>query len=187
MNPYQILLYYYFTPLDDPAAIVADQQQLCTQLGLLGRILVAHEGLNGTVAGTVAATQAYMQAMQQHPQFRGIEFKVDAHHELPFYKLHVRLKNEIVNLSAPEELKPWEESGAYIEPEEMRQLLKDPGEVVILDARSRYETELGHFKGALTLDIDNFRELPDKLDELEHLKDRPIVTYCTGGIKCEKV
>lgn len=187
-KPYQILLYYYFTPLDNPAAVVEAQESLCRHLGLLGRILVAPEGLNGTVAGPRLATQTYMDHMHHHPLFPGIAFKVDDWHEVPFLKLHVRLKDEIVNLSAPEELRPWEEAGDYVEPEEMRQLLKaQPEDVVILDARSNYEHRLGKFKGALTLDIDNFRDLPHKLDELDHLKDKTIVTYCTGGIKCEKV
>ncbi|MBX3102723.1 MAG: rhodanese-related sulfurtransferase [Bacteroidetes bacterium] len=187
-RPYQILLYYYFRPLQEPQAVVEAQERLCRELGLLGRILVASEGLNGTVAGPRAATRAYMEHMRDNPLFPGIEFKVDDWHEVPFLKLHVRLKNEIVNLSAPEELRPWEESGEYVEPEEMRRLLREqPEDVVILDARSNYETRLGRFKGALTLDIDNFRDLPDKLHELEHLKDKTIVTYCTGGIKCEKV
>lgn len=187
MKPYQILLYYYFTPLADVPAVVKEQEALCRSMNLLGRILVAPEGLNGTVSGTVADTEAYMEAMRSHPLFQGIEFKVDAYDSVPFYKLHVREKQEIVNLSAPVELKPWEESGPYIEPTEMRELLKNPGDVVFFDARSNYETSLGRFKGAIALDIENFRELPDKLHELEHLKDKPIVTYCTGGIKCEKV
>lgn len=185
--PYRVLLYYNFTPIPDPEALRDEMENECAQLSLLGRILIAKEGLNGTVSGPVAATDAYMAWVKAHPLLSTTEFKIDPVPEHTFLKLHVRVKNEIVNLGVPE-LDVHRAVDNYVEPEEFREVLKqnDP-DVVILDARSNYEHEVGRFRNALTLDIDNFRELPEKLAELEAYKDKKIYTYCTGGIKCEKV
>jgi UPF0176 protein len=186
--PYQVLLYYRYTPIEDPEAMRQEQFDFCSSNHLLGRILVAKEGINGTVSGLKADTEAYMNYMRRHPVFQGIEFKIDpfAHHT--FNKLHVRVKSEIVRLGLGDrDVDPTRETGQYIEPHEFREILRNkPEDVVILDARSRYEFEVGKFPDALTLDIENFRELPQQLEAISHLKDKTIITYCTGGIKCEK-
>lgn len=184
---YRILLYYNFVQVEDPEAVRAEQESLCAELGLLGRILIAKEGLNGTVSGTYAATQAYMDRMGRHPLFHATEFKQETHEGHAFLKLHVRVKQEIVNLGI-EGLEVPDHAENYIEPDEFREFLRNPDpDTVILDARSDYETSVGKFKGALTLGISNFRDLPEAIDRLEELKGKKILTYCTGGIKCEKV
>ena len=186
---YLVLLYYRFVPVPDPEMIRDEQEAVCENLALKGRILIAGEGINGTVSGPREACEKYMDFMNQHPVFQGIEFKIDACENHTFLKLHVRVKDEIVRLEAENlelPLKPVN----YIEPEAFREVLKKAEtdeNIVILDARSNYETNVGKFKNALTLDIENFRELPAKLEELAHLKGKTIYTYCTGGIKCEKV
>lgn len=186
--PYQVLLYYRYTRIEDPEQMRIEQFDFCRQHNLLGRILVAKEGINGTVSGLKADTEAYMNYMKAHPVFQGIEFKIDPFDKHTFNKLHVRVKSEIVRLGLGErDVDPNQETGKYIEPQEFREVLKNKSEdVVILDARSRYEFEVGKFPGALTLDIENFRELPEQLEAISHLKDKTIITYCTGGIKCEK-
>jgi UPF0176 protein len=185
--PFRVLLYYNFVPVADPQAVRAEMESFCAAHGLLGRILVAHEGINGTVSGPVEATQQYMDFMAQHPIFHSTQFKIDAVEDHTFIKLHVRVKNEIVHLGV-EDLDMTQPVDNYVEPDEWREMLKaDDPEVIILDARSNYETEVGRFKNAISLDIENFRELPDKLSELAQYKDKKIYTYCTGGIKCEKV
>lgn len=185
--PFQVLLYYNFTPVPDPEAARKEMEDFCLANNLLGRILIAPEGLNGTVSGTIADTQAYMDWLGQHPIFHATAFKIDPIEDHPFLKLHIRVKEEIVHLGN-DGLDTTAPVSNYVEPEEFREVLKNGGEdIVILDARSNYETAVGKFKGAMTLDIDNFRELPDALDELEALRDKKIYTYCTGGIKCEKV
>jgi UPF0176 protein len=184
---YQVLLYYRYVPITDLEAVREAQEALCTRLNLLGRILIAKEGINGTVSGLKADTEAYMEAMKADPVFPGIEFKIDAHDAHTFLKLHVRVKQEIVNISVADLSIP-STADNYVEPEEWKRIMREkPEDVVILDARSNYETEVGRFKGALILDIENFRELPEKLKEMEELKGKSIYTYCTGGIKCEKV
>lgn len=184
---YTVLLYYRFIPIPDTDAIIKEQEEICEKFNLRGRILVAPEGINGTVSGLHDDAQKYMEFMKSHPGFDGIEFKIDKHDQHVFNKTHVRFKPEIVHFGFPD-LPVALKADNYVEPDEWLKMMNSNDEdVVILDARSKYETEVGKFKGAVTLDIDNFRELPEKLDELEQYKDKKIYTYCTGGIKCEKV
>jgi UPF0176 protein len=186
---YQILLYYRFCAIEDPEAVRDAQENLCEQLNLKGRILIAGEGINGTVSGLKADTEAYMACMQEDPLFRGIEFKIDPFDRHAFLKLHVRVKDEIVRFEV-EGIRPWDKTAPYIEPEAFRDVLKQAEtdeNILILDARSKYEHEVGKFRNALTLDIENFRDLPDQVETLKAYRDKTIYTYCTGGIKCEKV
>ncbi|MCS6904564.1 MAG: rhodanese-related sulfurtransferase [Bacteroidia bacterium] len=183
-NLYQVLLYYKFVEIPDPVAYRDEHFGLCQELGLKGRILIAKEGINGTVSGTKEATDAYMNYMLNHPYFEGIEFKVDEHYEHAFHKLHVRCKDELVNLGAPF-IPP---AAPYIEPEEMLAILEEePEDVVIIDTRSDYEYNVGKFKNAIGFNIHHFRDIHAYLDEFEKYKDKKIVTYCTGGIRCEKL
>ncbi len=181
-----VLLYYCYTKIADPEAFREEHHQLCLDLNLRGRIIIASEGLNGTVSGSQQACEAYMEAVTSDPRFSHTEFKVDVNDKPAFEKLHVRVKPEIVH-SSLNSIDPNERTGKYIEPEEFRQVLRDEDEdTVILDVRSNYEHMIGKFKNAVTLDIDNFRDFPDKIEELKKFKDKKVITYCTGGIKCEK-
>lgn len=183
---YSILLYYCYTHIEDPEDFREQHHLFCIENNLRGRIIVATEGLNGTVSGLHEDCQKYMTHVLADPRFASTEFKVEAHHEMAFAKLHVRHKPEIVHAGL-HTIDPTKRTGEYVEPEEFRQLLKEEdNNTVILDVRSNYEHYLGKFKNARTLDIDNFREFPDKIEELRDIKDKKIVTYCTGGIKCEK-
>ncbi len=184
---YQVLLYYNFVTVPDPEAARVEMENFCREHQLRGRILIAREGLNGTLSGRISDTIAYMDWLGQHPVFHETEFKVDPVEHQAFLKLHVRVKDEIVHFGV-KGLDFGSNLDNYVEPDEFRKALRSDDEgIVILDARSNYEHKVGKFKGALTLDIDNFRELPEALEGLEHLKDKKIYTYCTGGIKCEKV
>jgi UPF0176 protein len=181
---FQILLYYCYAEIKDPEQFREEHHLFCLDHDLRGRIIVAHEGLNGTVSGTKEATDFYMQTLHSDPRFASIDFKVDAYHEHAFQKLHVRVKPEIVH-SSLSHIDPNVRTGKHLSPIEFK-AMKDREDVVVLDVRSDYEHELGHFKNALTLDIENFRDFPEKVKELEALKNKKILTYCTGGIKCEK-
>ena len=185
-NDYLVLLYYCYTIIEDSEAFREEHHLLCLNLNLRGRIIVANEGLNGTVSGLREDCEAYMQAVKADTRFEQLEFKIEAHQEIAFAKLHVRVKPEIVH-SSLHTINPNTQTGTYVEPEEFRQILKEKDEdTVILDVRSNYEHEVGKFKDAITLDIDNFRDFPDKINELEQYRDKKVITYCTGGIKCEK-
>jgi UPF0176 protein len=156
-------------------------------LELVGRIIVADEGLNGTVSGTKASCEAYMNHLKAIPAFESAEFKIDDVEEPSFIKMHCRYKSEIVHsgLRDPGIINPQEKTGIHLEPKEFLEM-KDRDDVVILDVRSNYEHALGKFKNAVTLDIDNFRDFPAMINALAQYKDKKIITYCTGGIKCEK-
>ncbi len=183
MKPYRVLLYYVYSPIDNPVQYREEHHLLCLRLNLLGRVIVAAEGLNGTVSGLAADCAAYMAALHADPRFGGIDFKVDETDGHTFQKLHVRIKSEIVHSDLP--VDPRRQTGIHLEPDAFLQLKDDP-DVVLVDMRSNYEHAVGKFKGAVTFDMENLRELPDHLREIEHLRDKKIITYCTGGIKCEK-
>ena len=184
MKDYSILLYYYYAPIADPEAFREEHHLLCLELNLLGRIIIAAEGLNGTVSGLRADCEKYMAAVKADLRFADIDFKVEPADAHVFTKLHVRHKPEIVH-SSLRHLNPQGNTGIHLTPAEFKEM-KDQEDVVLLDVRSDYEHLVGKFKNALTLDMENFRDFPEKVAELEALKDKKILTYCTGGVKCEK-
>ena len=156
----------------------------CKDLELKGRILVSGEGINGTVSGTVAATDKYMETLKADPHFEGITFKVDEAEGHAFKKCMPR--NEIVALDLEDDVDPNELTGKYLSPKEFKQALLDD-DTIVIDARNDYEFDLGHFRGAVRPNITRFRDLPDWIKEnKEQFMDKKIVTYCTGGIRCEK-
>ena len=183
---YQVLLYYQYVPIENPEVFRDEHMKLCTKLGLLGRIIVASEGINGTVSGTYEATQAYMEVLHNDLRFESMPFKVDAASGNAFDKMHVRVKPELVNLSLEEDVNPLKLTGEYLKPEEFNEKMKHD-DVLIIDARNDYEFDLGHFEGAIKPDIKTFRELPQWIkDNKELLDGKEILTYCTGGVRCEK-
>src|SRR5476651_1083143 len=187
MEKYQTLLYYCYSTISDAEQFAADHLKFCKSLNLVGRIIVAEEGLNGTVSGTAESCAAYMEAIHADERFTKTDFKIDDVAEPSFVKMHVRAKSEIVHsgLRDPRIIDPNRQTGKHLEPTEFL-AMKDRDDVVILDVRSDYEHSLGHFKNAVRLDIENFRDFPAKINELAKFKDKKILTYCTGGIKCEK-
>jgi UPF0176 protein len=180
---FQVLLYYIYTPITNADEYRDQHHKYCVENNILGRIIVSEEGLNGTVSGLKADTEAYMRWLHADVRFANIDFKVEACAEHTFQKLHVRSKNEIVNSDLP--VDPLVQTGKHLEPAEFKALKDDPN-VVLIDMRSNYEHSMGKFKGAITFDMENLRELPDHMEEIAHLKDKKVITYCTGGIKCEK-
>ncbi len=180
---YQVLLYYIYVSIENAAQYRDEHHLYCVENNLLGRIIVSEEGLNGTVSGAVEDCHKYMTWLHADERFKTIDFKVDFTDGHTFQKLHVRLKNEIVNSDLP--VNPTVKTGKHLEPEEFK-ALKDNEDVVLIDMRSNYEHQMGKFKGAITFDMENLRELPDHMVEIAHLKNKKIITYCTGGIKCEK-
>ncbi|WP_284140863.1 MULTISPECIES: rhodanese-related sulfurtransferase [unclassified Virgibacillus] len=183
---YRVLLYYHYVTIEDPEAFAAEHLQFCKETGLKGRILVAHEGINGTVSGTIEQTDAYMEMMHNDPRFKEMVFKMDLHEGHAFKKMHVRPRKELVTLRLEDDINPKEITGNYLEPKAFFEAMQDENTIVI-DARNDYEYDLGHFRGAVRPDIHTFRELPDWIREnKELLEGKRILTYCTGGIRCEK-
>lgn len=187
MIKYQTLLYYCYSRIEDAEQFASNHLQFCKSLNLVGRIIVADEGLNGTVSGTVESCKTYMDTLHADPRFSKIDFKIDDVEEPSFIKMHCRYKAEIVHsgLRDPGIINPEEKTGIHLEPADFVKM-KDNQDVVIVDVRSNYEHSIGRFKNAVTFDIENFRDFPAMINELAQYKDKKIVTYCTGGIKCEK-
>ena len=183
---YRVLLYYQYVPIENGETFAQKHLADCRELGLKGRILVADEGINGTVSGTIEQTNAYMELMKNDPRFSSTIFKIDEAEQNAFKKMHVRYRPELVNLSLEDDVNPLELTGAYLDPKEFREAMLDENTVVI-DARNDYEFDLGHFRGAIRPEIRSFRELPQWIrDNKEQFMEKRVLTYCTGGIRCEK-
>ncbi|MFC5590348.1 rhodanese-related sulfurtransferase [Sporosarcina soli] len=185
-NSYRVLLYYKYVPVEDPETFAAEHLAACKEIGLKGRILVGTEGINGTCSGTIEQTDAYMELLRSDERFSDIVFKIDEADGHAFKKMHVRPRKEIVNLSLEEDINPNELTGKRLSPEEWFKQMQEE-DTIIIDARNDYEFDLGHFRGAVRPDIENFRDLPEWIQEnREMFEGKKILTYCTGGIRCEK-
>ncbi len=188
----RILLYYCFTPIADPTAIMLWQRALCEKLGLTGRILISKHGINGTVGGTIASCKAYTKATRQYPGFKKMEFKWSEGGAEDFPKLSVKVRDEIVAFGAPEELKVDENGvvggGVHLKPQQVNDLVAERGdEVVFFDGRNAMEAEIGKFKNAVVPDVNTTHDFIRELEsgKYDWMKDKPVVSYCTGGIRCE--
>ncbi|REK76733.1 rhodanese-related sulfurtransferase [Paenibacillus paeoniae] len=186
-QPYRILLYYKYVTIADYEAFAAEHLAYCKALDVKGRILIAEEGINGTLSGTIEQTDAYIAHMRSNPLFSDVVFKIDETDQHAFKKLFVRPKKELVTLRYPTPLDPNVISGKRLSPEQFyEQLQRD--DVVIIDGRNDYEYDLGHFRGAIRPTVESFREFPEWIrNNLPDAKDKTILTYCTGGIRCEKL
>lgn len=184
---YRVLLYYKYVHIEDYEQFAEEHLEFCKNLGVKGRILVAEEGINGTLSGTVEQTNVYMDTLRRDPRFSDIEFKVDEADSHAFKKIFVRPRNEIVSLKLEEDVDPNQLTGEYLEPKAFYEEMQRD-DVIVLDARNEYEHRIGHFRNALKPDINAFRELPGWIEEhLADKKDKKVLAYCTGGIRCEKL
>jgi len=182
---------YRFVRIDEPALVVARVRELCEGLGLMGTVLVAPEGINLFLAGVPAAIHEFLGQFGRDPRFAGLEVKFSDSDAIPFRRLRVKLKREIITFRK-EELAPGEGRAQSLSPGQLRDWLRqgqdDRGrELVLLDTRNRQEVAFGTFEGALTLPIDRFTDLPQALEaHRERLRGKTVVSFCTGGIRCEK-
>lgn len=188
MSAYKILLYYKYVKFDQPAALRTAQKQLCQRLNLKGRILVSEEGINGTLAGLVADVDEYMAVTQSVTGLEDLEWKISWADEQVFPKLRVVVRDEIVTLGLRKKGSDVAISNKadYIEPTELAALYESGKDFLIIDARNKYEAKIGKFKNAVIPPIENFREFPAFVETIKEFKDKEIVTYCTGGVRCEK-
>ena len=181
---FPVILFYKYVPIADPVALVAAHRELGTRLGLKGRVLIAAEGINGTLAGPPKGVAEYRAALQADARFADMEIKTTPGDAQTFPKLVVKVRPEIVTLGAPVPLAP--DLDNHLSPAEWKQTLETEPDVVVLDVRNRYEYDAGHFEEAVKCDIEFFRELPAYVEKLRGLKERKVLMYCTGGIRCEK-
>ncbi|WP_391206300.1 rhodanese-related sulfurtransferase [Psychrobacillus sp. L4] len=185
-HAYRVLLYYKYVPIEDPVTFAQEHLAACKEIGLKGRILVSNEGMNGTCSGTIEQTDAYMDMMKADVRFADMVYKIDETEGHAFKKMHVRPKQEIVHLGLEEDINPNELTGKYLSPKEFFEQMQAE-DTIVIDARNDYEFDLGHFRGAIRPDIRNFRDLPEwMLENKEMFEGKKVLTYCTGGIRCEK-
>jgi len=186
-SPYRILLFYKYVSIEDTELFAQEHLAYCKSLGLKGRILVAQEGINGTVSGTVEQTSTYMDYMHSLPMFEDLIFKIDEAETHAFQKMFVRPKKELVTFRLEDDVDPNSLTGKHLKPEQFYDMLQRD-DVIILDGRNDYEFDIGHFRGAIRPEVEAFREFPEWIREnMAEYKERPILTYCTGGIRCEKL
>ncbi|MFM9851299.1 MAG: rhodanese-related sulfurtransferase [Sphingomonadaceae bacterium] len=177
---------YHFAPFDDPAALQGPLLELCRAQGVKGTILLAREGINGTIAGEGDAIAAVIAHIRALPGCAALDVKYSHAPEMPFLRLKVRLKNEIVTLGVPG-IDPSRDVGRYVEPAEWNALISDPT-VIVIDTRNDYEVAIGSFKGAINPKTPTFRDFPAWFREHRAaLPAKPrVAMFCTGGIRCEK-
>jgi UPF0176 protein len=184
---YRVLLYYKYVKIDNPEFLAEEHLEYCRNLGLRGRILISPEGINGTCSGSYNRIQKYMEHMTTDARFKDMEYKIDEVDGHVFKKMHVRYKKELVTFRLHEELDPNEISGIHLKPKDWLEKLQ-MDDVIILDGRTDYEFDLGHFRNAIRPPLKSFREFPEwvKNDFIKN-KDKVVLTYCTGGVRCEKL
>lgn len=180
---YPVILFYKYIAIADAESFAAEQRRLCESLGLKGRILIAAEGINGTLAGPEEGVNRYVAALRTDARFADIEIKVSAGDAGTFPKLVVKVRSEIVTLNAGA-IVPDKDN--QLSPAEWKRMMEEDPEAVLLDIRNRFESDAGKFEMAVVCDIEHFRELPQYVGRLESLKDKTVLMYCTGGIRCEK-
>jgi len=186
----KILLFYIFTPLTDPHAVRLWQRDLCEFLGLGGRIIISKDGINGTVGGELRAVKRYVRKTREYGPFATIDFKWSEGNGGDFPRLSVRVRDELVSFGAPGELRVDDRGvvggGTRLTPEALHELVEQK-DVTFFDGRNAFEAQIGRFRGAVVPDVSNTRDFVAELESgrFDHLKNEPIVTYCTGGIRCE--
>ncbi|MBI2657224.1 rhodanese-related sulfurtransferase [Candidatus Woesearchaeota archaeon] len=175
--------FYKYVGIEDPLKLRNEQLELCQSLNLKGRILIGNEGINGSVCGKKHAVGEYKAKMAEGSLFSGMEFKEQGAQKQAFSRLYISVRKEIVHFGAKVDLR---NTAQFLEPKQLKEWLDNNEDLVLVDMRNDYESKIGKFRNAVTLSIGNFRDLPSAVDGIKSLKDKKIVAYCTGGIRCEK-
>ncbi|MEQ9241748.1 rhodanese-related sulfurtransferase [Roseovarius indicus] len=182
---YTIAALYHFTRFDDPAAIQAPLLSLCEREKISGSLLLAHEGINGTIAGPRAGIDAVLAHIRALPGCADLEWKESTSDHQPFRRLKVRLKKEIVTMGQPD-VDPRARVGHYVDPQDWNELIQSP-DVAVIDTRNDYEVAIGTFQNAVDPKTDSFRDFPAWWEANKHrFHNKRIAMFCTGGIRCEK-
>ena len=176
---------YHFARLPRHSALKEPLAELCRESGVLGTLLLASEGINGTIAGPDAGVRAVLGFLRAQPGLAGLEHKESRTAAMPFLRMKVRLKKEIVTMGV-EGIDPARSAGTYVEPGDWNALIRDP-DTVVIDTRNAYEVAIGTFRGAVDPGTLSFRDFPDWVRRHRDLVGKPrVAMFCTGGIRCEK-
>jgi UPF0176 protein len=178
----RLLLYYKYVKIDEPESFAEGHLDFCNMLGLRGRILISPEGINGTCSGTTEQTRKYMDEMKRDARFYDMEYKIDDVKAHVFKKMHVRVKKELVTFRLDEDLDPNIISGRHLSAKQWYEMMNED-DVIILDGRTDYEFDLGHFRNAIRPPLKSFREFPEWVkNDFSKNKNKKIMTYCTGDL-----
>ncbi len=184
---YQVLLFYKYVTVEDPAALAAWIRDRAVYYGLTGRCLVAEEGINGTFEGETEKTESFAQEILADERFADMQIKRSAGNGAAFPKLAVKVRKEIVGTRFPETIDPRKKTAPRITPDELREWYEKGEDFVVIDMRNDYEYQSGHFKDSINPGLENSRDLPEVLPKLEPYKNKKVLTVCTGGVRCEKM
>ena len=186
-NEILVAALYKFVEISDLLSLQDNLYNICEENNIMGTILIADEGINGTISGKHNEIKETISSLTSDDRFSNIEIKYSSTDKQPFHRMKVRLKKEIVTIGLPE-INPNKKVGKYVKPEDWNKLISDPN-VVVIDTRNKYETKIGSFQNALDPETSSFREFPDwvkKFKNSEDNKNKKIAMFCTGGIRCEK-
>jgi UPF0176 protein len=187
----KVILYYKFVPVHDPHITMLWQKELCARLNLRGRIIISKHGINGTLGGNIESLRQYKREMNASEVFRGIMYKWSDSNGKEFPRLSIKVKPELVAFKLPDEIHVDDNGvvggGVHLKPKQVHKLVKERDDVVFFDGRNAYEAKVGRFKGAVVPDTKTTRDFVAELesDKYNDIKDKPVVTYCTGGVRCE--
>jgi UPF0176 protein len=185
--PYEVLLFYTYTPINAPQEFAAWLRTLCTDLQLTGRAIVAGEGINATLEGTQDNTQRLVNALKNDLRFADTHIKRSSGDGKSFPKLSVKVRDEIVGTHFPKHIDPTHKTGTRLSPTQLRALYDSGQDFTLIDMRNSYEIASGTFKGAIDPGMKNCRDLPKTMNKLAPYKHKKVVTVCTGGVRCEKM
>ena len=186
-NEILVAALYKFVEIDDLLSLQSDLHEICEKNNIMGTILIANEGINGTISGKTNEINQTISLLKSDKRFANIEIKYSSTNKQPFHRMKVRLKKEIVTIGLPE-INPNKKVGTYVKPDDWNDLISDPN-VVVIDTRNKYETKIGSFQNALDPETSSFREFPDWVKKFKSSKEnanKKIAMFCTGGIRCEK-
>lgn len=186
-NEILVAALYKFVEIDDLLSLQSNLYEICEKNNIMGTILIANEGINGTISGKTNEINQTISLLKSDKRFTNIEIKYSSTDKQPFHRMKVRLKKEIVTIGLPE-INPNNKVGTYVKPDDWNDLISDPN-VVVIDTRNKYETKIGSFQNALDPETSSFREFPDWVKKFKSSKEnanKKIAMFCTGGIRCEK-
>ena len=186
-NEILVATLYKFVEINDLLSLQDNLYKICEENNIMGTILIADEGINGTISGRDNQIKQTISSLLSDERFSNLEIKYSSTDRQPFHRMKVRLKKEIVTIGLPE-INPNKKVGTYVKPEDWNDLISDPN-VIVIDTRNKYETKIGSFQNALHPETSSFREFPDWVKKFKNSEDntnKKIAMFCTGGIRCEK-
>lgn len=183
---YTIILFYKYVNVDDPNKLRDEQRALCEELGLKGRVIVAKEGINSTLEGVTENIESYLREYLSDSRFSDTHIKKSQGTGDSFPRLSVKVRGEIVSLHLENDINPNQVTGKHLKPEELKQWFESGKDFVIVDMRNDYEFKVGRFQNSIMPNLQNFRDVPKVVSQLEDLRDKEVLTVCTGGVRCEK-